>query len=131
MVYTREPSVPAKYKDRIKAAFAKANVDYGKFKEVDNSCKYVHTHGTKDGRTVFVRVLRNNGSPLFFPSFFLFGPPPTEPSPKPNLTRPPPHHHQPPQPQQGLDRVPHCAARRVRAAALPDRGAAAPGALVC
>lgn len=27
--------------DRIRAAFAKANVDYSKFKETDNSCKCV------------------------------------------------------------------------------------------
>lgn len=53
MVYTRTSTVPAKYRDRIKAAFAKANVDYGKFKEVDNSCKYViYT----DGRTDFLGV---------------------------------------------------------------------------
>ena len=84
MVYTRESSVPAKYKDRIKAAFAKANVDYGKFKEVDNSCKCVH--GPTDGLCLCVYC------EMFF-FFFLFGPPPTEPSPKPNLTRPPPHHH--------------------------------------
>ena len=38
MVYTRGPSVPPKYKERISAAFAKAGVDYGKFKDVDNTC---------------------------------------------------------------------------------------------
>jgi hypothetical protein len=31
--------VPRQYIPRIKAAFAKAGVDYGKFVETDNSCK--------------------------------------------------------------------------------------------
>lgn len=38
VVYTRGPSVPPKYKERISAAFAKAGVDYAKFQDVDNTC---------------------------------------------------------------------------------------------
>jgi len=38
VVYTRGSFVPPQYKERIAAAFGKAGVDYGKFKEVDNTC---------------------------------------------------------------------------------------------
>lgn len=38
VVYTKQSSVPPEYKKRIAAAFAKANVDYARFKDVDNSC---------------------------------------------------------------------------------------------